>query len=273
MAIRVTCTQCHTRFDVSEKFAGKEGPCPKCKTKIRVPSLSEEVIIHAPTPSGPRDSKGGYLLKPIRRQETELTGVQIALIVGSIIGCLAAALILRFVIGGDPSKFPFWILIGGAIAAVPPLAYVGYHLLRDQELGTFETSNLRLRVLLCIPIYAALWLAFPIAYIAFNDSYSLGSWLTAVTAMLGLGGLAGMVLFDFDYIFGLIHYGLYLLTCLTGRWLAGLGFMPSEIPSSNRPRTTTGAWLEFQPHLFDGTWIEGCGFWWTQAGMGLGWPF
>ena len=29
MPIRVTCTGCHARFDVSEKFAGKEGPVPK----------------------------------------------------------------------------------------------------------------------------------------------------------------------------------------------------------------------------------------------------
>lgn len=268
MAIRVTCTQCHTRFDVSEKFAGKEGPCPKCKTKIRVPALSEEVVIHAPAPSGPRDSKGGYLLKPIRRQETELTPVQIALIVASIIGCLAAALLLRFVIAGDASQFPFWLLLLAAIGAVPPLAYVGYHLLRDQELGTFETSNLRLRVLLCTPIYAALWLAFPLAYIAFDDSYGLGSWLTAITAMLGLGGLAGMYLFDLDYLFGLIHYGLYLLTCLSGRWLAGLGFLPAENPTT-RPRTTTGAWLEFESCLNEPTSYGELLPWLTETGFKL----
>jgi len=252
MAIRVTCTQCHTRFDVSEKFAGKEGPCPKCKTKIRVPALSEEVVIHAPTPSGPRDSKGGYLLKPIRRQETQLSSVQIALIVASIVGFLAAALLLRLVIG-DPAKFPFWLIIVSAIGAVPPLAYVGYHLLRDQELGCFETSNLRLRVLICTPIYALLWFAFPIAYIAFNDSYSLGSWLVAITGMLAIGGLAGMYLFDLEYILGLIHYGLYLLTCLIGRWLAGLGFLPADAPSA-RPRTTTGEWIA--PEMTTGEWLS-----------------
>ena len=35
MAIDVTCPSCHTRFQVSDKFAGKSGPCPKCKNTIR----------------------------------------------------------------------------------------------------------------------------------------------------------------------------------------------------------------------------------------------
>ena len=28
----------HTRFKVSDKFAGQEGPCPKCKAKIKIPA-------------------------------------------------------------------------------------------------------------------------------------------------------------------------------------------------------------------------------------------
>src|SRR6476661_3159539 len=30
MAIAVVCPSCHARFQVQDKFAGKEGPCPKC---------------------------------------------------------------------------------------------------------------------------------------------------------------------------------------------------------------------------------------------------
>lgn len=240
MAIRVTCPNCHTRFDVSEKFAGKEGPCPKCKSKIRVPDLSEQVVIHEPQPAGPRDTKGGYLLKPIRREETSLSSVQIALIVLSVVGFLMAALILRLVLADDISKFPLWLLVVAAIVMAPPLAFVGYHLLRDQELGAFGVRELRKRVLICTPIYALLWLALPIAYFAFSESYGLGSWLTAVIAMLGLGGLAGMFLFDLDYILGLVHYGMYLLVCLIGRWIAGIGFLPTDAGTPVR-RTTTGA--------------------------------
>ena len=80
MPIRVTCTKCHTRFNVSDKFAGKSGPCPKCKSTIQIPNKEDEVIIEAPKPKGPVDTSGKSILKPIRRKETKLSSVQITLI-------------------------------------------------------------------------------------------------------------------------------------------------------------------------------------------------
>jgi len=94
MAIDVTCASCKTRFQVSDKFAGKQGPCPKCKTIITVPSKKDEVVIHVPE-SGPKDSKGQLVLKPIARKETRLTPVNIGIIVGSVIVLLVFALALR----------------------------------------------------------------------------------------------------------------------------------------------------------------------------------
>ena len=82
MAIDVTCAACKTRFQVSDKFAGKQGPCPKCKAIITVPSKKDEVVIHVPE-SGPKDSKGVLVLKPLTRKETRLTPVNIGIIVGS----------------------------------------------------------------------------------------------------------------------------------------------------------------------------------------------
>jgi hypothetical protein len=37
MAIAVTCPSCKAKFTVSDKFAGKQGPCPKCKAPITIP--------------------------------------------------------------------------------------------------------------------------------------------------------------------------------------------------------------------------------------------
>ena len=53
MPIQVTCPKCFTRFSVSEKFAGKKGPCPKCKSEITVPDVGEEVVV----PIGKADIK------------------------------------------------------------------------------------------------------------------------------------------------------------------------------------------------------------------------
>ena len=69
MPIQVTCPGCLSRFTVSDKYAGKKGPCPKCKKEIMVPDKAQEVVIHAPEVSGPKDSKGVAVLKPIKRGE------------------------------------------------------------------------------------------------------------------------------------------------------------------------------------------------------------
>jgi hypothetical protein len=94
MAIDVTCASCKTRFQVSDKFAGKQGPCPKCKKIITVPSKKDEVVIHVPE-SGPKDSKGQLVLKPIGRKETRLTPVNIGVIAGSLVLVLIVSLVLR----------------------------------------------------------------------------------------------------------------------------------------------------------------------------------
>lgn len=39
MPIAVSCPSCKTKFTVSDKFAGKQGPCPKCKAPITIPAL------------------------------------------------------------------------------------------------------------------------------------------------------------------------------------------------------------------------------------------
>ena len=229
MPIRVTCNKCHTRFNVSEKFAGKEGPCPKCKSKIRIPDKSEEVLIAAPTASGPVDSKGQAVVKPIRRKETVLSSVQLTIIAVSIIGFLAAAYMLGQAYA-DSTKFPLWLMGLSAVLIAPPIVYVAYAFLRDAELDPFRGQDLWGRVLICSAIYAIAWAAMPLAYLAFDNHYEVGSYVIAGVAMFGIGGVAGMLCFDLDYFMGSVHYGLYLGVCLLGRWIAGVGALPIDPP-------------------------------------------
>lgn len=254
MPIRVTCSSCHTRFNVSDKFAGKEGPCPKCKKVIRVPDKNEEVVIHAPETSGPKDSKGRSVLNPIRRQETSLSSVQITLLAVCIVGFLLAALVLRMMHSDEGSKFPEWILSVAAVVIAAPICYVGYAMLRDSELAAFSKTDLRNRVIICSLIYAATWLAMPLAKMAMVN-YELSTWIMALVAMLGIGGTAGMYSFDFDYLYGAVHYGMYLVICLVGRGLAGIGFMPGmyDAPAATtRTRTTTECLPDVLPILDSG---------------------
>lgn len=224
MPIQVTCPKCHTRFNVSEKYAGQEGPCPKCKSKIRVPSKSEEVVISAPK-TGPTDSQGREILKPIQRAQRSLSQVQIGLVVAALVGFLATAFFFRLTVE-DKAQFPFWILAVSAIVIAPPVALGAYTILKDAELEDFKGKSLGSRVLVCGAVYALFWAAMPVAKYAFGDQYELGTWILALVAMLGGGAAAGMLTFDFDYLTGLLHYGLYLGFCLLGRWIAGIGVLP-----------------------------------------------
>src|SRR5262245_13698414 len=95
MPIDITCPGCKTRFQVSEQFAGKKGPCPKCKTVITIPTLAEKVVVHAPESFGPKDSAGKAVLKPITRTETKLSIPFIVSIVVGVLGVMIGAIVVR----------------------------------------------------------------------------------------------------------------------------------------------------------------------------------
>ncbi len=228
MPIRVTCPGCHTRFNVSEKHAGKEGPCPKCKKTIRIPEA--EVVIHAPKESGPTDSTGRSVLKPIERQETSLSQVQIALIISSIVGFFLLALVMRMMVE-DKSNFPMPLIWIAAVLIALPVVYGAYTILRDQELGSFLGRELIGRVTAVSLIYAALWIAMPVMQYAF-DGYELGSWGVALGAMLFGGAAISMLLLDLDYLMGLVHAGMYYGVCLLGRLVVGIGVLPGMLDSA-----------------------------------------
>src|SRR5437773_1750134 len=158
MAIDVTCPSCHTRFQVSDKFAGKSGPCPKCKKTIKVPDKKDEVVIHAPEVSGPTDSMGQAVLKPISRTEVRLQVPQIAAIIGSVLVVLIVAVVLRFQFKGG--AVPPLITILGSILLGPPLAFAGYTFLRDDELEPYRGKEVMLRSLACGLAFAAIWGAY-----------------------------------------------------------------------------------------------------------------
>lgn len=235
MPIQVTCQKCHTRFNVSEKFAGKEGPCPKCKTKIRVPTKAEEVVIAAPR-SGPTDSEGREILKPIKRADNRLSQIQIGAIVAALVGFLATAFFFRLTFE-NKIDFPFWIQAVSSIVIAIPIALGAYTILKDSELEDFKGKSLWTRVLICGAIYALFWLAMPLSKYAFGDQYEMGTWIMAIVAMLGGGAAVGMLTFDFDYLTGLLHYGLYLGFCLLGRLIAGIGVLPGMLDQQNPTRS------------------------------------
>ncbi|KLU02907.1 putative signal peptide and transmembrane protein [Rhodopirellula islandica] len=227
MPIQVTCPNCLKRFQVSDKFAGKQGPCPACKKTIRVPDASEAVTIHSPENDGPKDSKGQSVLKPITRKDTDFTRRHLYIAAGVMCGMLFLALGFRFAMGGAP----FWAQILGILLLAPPIVRTGYSFVYDAELEPYTGVELRNRVLICSAVFAAIWLvyAFLPAYVLELDHANEMSWTTAgivFSVMLVLGAFVSVAAFELEFINGLAHSGMYfvlviLLALVAGVKLAG----------------------------------------------------
>jgi len=213
MPIPVTCAKCFTRFSVNEKFAGKKGPCPKCKAEITIPKLDEQVVVHAPD-DGPKDSKGVSVLKPIRRTETKITRRGLIIAAAAVIGAIAFAVTMR-INGGTPIIARIIV----AMVIAPPLVWTGYVITRDSELEPYRGSELWGRVAIVSAILAAMWLIYVFIppYVLDLDYASDMSLMTSgitLVVMLGLGSIAAMAAFELEFIGGLTIAGIYIAPTL-----------------------------------------------------------
>jgi hypothetical protein len=223
MTIRVTCTGCHTRFDVSEKFAGKEGPCPKCKQTIRVPSASENVEVHAPQEFGPKSVSGQAVFRPITRKDTSLSPVQLVLIGATVAGFLAVAVLIRMSVAAK-DDVAWWVLLAAATALALPAVYAGYAFLRNPDLGSFQGQELWVRIAACCVAYGLTWLAIPLA--AYAVGPEIGTFIGAAI-MIAAGAAAAALFLQLDFLVGILHYGLFFGCCLLLRVTAGFSALPA----------------------------------------------
>ncbi len=243
MKIRVTCPGCHARFHVEDRFAGREGPCPKCKAPIKIPDKSEQVVVHGPQSFGPKGSSGQAVLKPIFRRETDLSAVQIVLVLAVIVGFAVAALLVRMGVG-NKADFSSLVLLVLAVALAIPCALAGYSFLRESELGAFSGKELWLRVLGCAVVYGMLWISIPLAEYAVDDDYATMSWIAGVSVMFVLGTLTAYLAFGIDIAMGILHFGMFFGCALLLRWIAGFPVLPDEmIDPGVGPATPETAWF------------------------------
>ena len=227
MPIQVVCPNCKKRFSVSEKYAGQKGPCPSCKGVIEIPAApAEEVVIHAPEGTGPKDSKGVAILKPIARQETEFDP-KVAIAIG---GAVLAIFVAAWIVGssykpttkGQPSNVPFVLKALAAIALAPPLAFAGYTFLRNDELEPFRGKELWIRVLICGAVYAALWGIYGMApsVLGLKSGFDTFQLIYVVPPFLLVGAFAALLSLDLEFLTGAVHYGFYLIVTVLLRFVA-----------------------------------------------------
>jgi hypothetical protein len=232
MAIQVTCPGCLKRFSVSEKFAGKEGPCPQCKAVIKIPTLEEQVIIHAPEHSeaGAVGAGGRHTLKTFRRKDTKFKPVVFAMALGAVLVTLLLAFLLRGTAAAQ-------LLLTQSLVAVilgPPLAWAGYQFLYDAELEPHAGVNLLVRSIACGLVFALLWGAykyvgeFMFADADFQTPLVLEMYQMAVLSVLvlAIGTFAAYVSFDLEPISAFFNCALFFAATVLLRLAAGLPALP-----------------------------------------------
>lgn len=218
MSILVICPGCNTRFKVNDKFAGKQGPCPKCKVVIKIPS-PDEVQIHVPEEfaAAGTDSKGQPTAKPIARREARVQPIVAALVGAGAVVVLTTAWLLADVLAQH------MLLLGAGLLAISvPLAVGGYLLMRDDELEPYRGRALWMRGALCGVAYCALWGLFAVLPIPDMVVGNPWNWLFVGPPFVAVGGLAALALLDFDFLTGCLHYGFFLLVTLLLRFVVGL---------------------------------------------------
>jgi hypothetical protein len=246
MPIPVTCPGCLTRFTVSDKYAGKKGPCPKCKKELVVPDKSQEVVIHAPETSGPKDSKGVSVLKPLKRAEFKLSKIET--IVAIVVTVLALALSVYARVGF--AQPPTWILMLGVVGLAFPLAWIGYTFFHDDELAEYSGQERNARVGICALIFAATWgLYWGLSYYMGNKVLAdIDALLFAVliVLMFAAGTVGSLAVMELEVGQSLMHYAMYFGVTFLLALVAGVSLAdplsggdsdptnPASIPGVNR---------------------------------------
>lgn len=216
MPIQVICHGCHAKFKVSDKFAGKVGPCPKCKVQIQIPEADEEIVIHGGEEDfGPTGVSGQAVLKPIEREVTTYSTPVIAGLAAVSLFVPILAIVFRFLYPAEDGvgTVPSFVLGLGAAVLAPPLVWAGYAFFRNDELQAYEGSELWTRVSICAFVYAILWgVLWGIkTYLGDNgkppEIYEIG---VILAILVGGGTLASLATLDLDGLSAAMHYGMYL---------------------------------------------------------------
>ncbi|MDA7980333.1 MAG: zinc-ribbon domain-containing protein [Pirellulales bacterium] len=237
MPIAVICPGCKTSFRVSEKFAGKQGPCPKCKASITIPKAAE-VEIHAPAEftHGGTTAGGQPSFKPVARSNRKFSP-PVAMIAGfsAIVVVVVTWLMGRSDLfaatdsGDGLAQFGSGeMLVGiGLLVFSPLFAWTGYQTLRESELEPHTGLSVILRATICGLVYTGLWAGYRLVPESFTEA--VWTWAVILTPMLVVGTLVAMGCFDLEMGSAFVHYALYVAICMGLAWIGGRDIIPSIV--------------------------------------------
>jgi hypothetical protein len=226
MSIFVVCPGCRKRFEVSEQFAGKTGPCPSCKTLIKIPKVEDQVVIHGPAEAPPGKTKtGGAPPKPVARKDARFQPVTAAMIAAAALVVMAVTFFARGVLADSANPWTSWLLRAvGLLLVSPPLVIGGYAFLRDDELEPYRGKELYVRAGILALAFAALWAGFGRVENTFLSG-EIWQWIFVAPPFFVVGALAALACLDLDFGSGFFLYAFYVAVSVILRWLAGLDWI------------------------------------------------
>ncbi len=225
MPISVVCPSCKARFSVSDQYAGRTGPCPKCKAPIKIPKpAAQTVTIHEPdAPVASSGATGRAPTAPIKRRDKPVTVSALVMSAAGAIVCLGVARLLPWQFppasNGD-TTIPPWLLLGGAFVVAIPSVTLAYAAVRNRELEPFRGMEFAKRAAICAFVYAALWGLRGI--LPAEQTAEMWQWFYIGPLFVAAGALTAFASFDLDQGNAIAHYSFYVLFCALLRWMAGL---------------------------------------------------
>ncbi len=225
MAIIVTCPGCRKSFSVKDEFGGRVGPCPKCKTPIKIPMPDKGVKVHGGEAfaDGGRSASGKLVLKPIKRREVKFEPITAVIIV---IGTLLT-FFMAYMLGGILNGSTILCALGLALVSIP-LVYAPYTFLRNaEEIESFSVREQVIRTAACALAYFLLWAGY--IFMAKTAVPALGYsgmvWILLAIPFAGLGVLFSASLYNLDWGDGVVHVVFYLFFTLALCYVAGVDFV------------------------------------------------
>lgn len=216
MPILVVCTGCQARFTVSDQYAGRTGPCPKCKKPITIPKPEQAVVIHEPEPpAAAARATGRVSTKPLPKRDIPVAVRSILLTTAGFAVTAAAAWIV-----GRILPPPLWLTATAAFVVALACVLVGYEMVRDRDLDPHRGRDLFVRALVCAGVYAALWGVRGL--LPAESTSEMYQWLFIGPIFFAAGGLAALASLELDWGPAVAHYSFYVLVTATLRWLAGM---------------------------------------------------
>jgi len=219
MPIQVVCPGCKGRFTVSDQFAGRTGPCPKCKQPIKVPTpAAQSVTIHEPeAPATTSAGTGRVPTAPLKSTERPVSSLMFWLVGAGAVACVVLALLAR--VAWRPGEAPVWFLAAAAVALAGPCVAIGYRLVRDRELEPWKGRAFAVRAAICALVYAGLWGVR--GFVPAEMTTEMWQWLYVAPIFFGIGALGAFASLDLEWGSAVAHFSLYVLVTAFLRWLAG----------------------------------------------------